>query len=392
MPKKCVPLYLKFNYYTMKKVNLSIVILTVLMAFSSCQKKSSENQILEFRFASHDVVAIIDEGRRSIKATFPYGTDVTALTPIIVVSNQATVFPESGMTMDFTNPVTYTVTAEDGSQSVYIAVVTKEKNSEKRILAFRFASLSVDADINEDTKEIEATVPYGTDVTTLVPTIIISEDASIEPSSDLVADFSQPVTYTVTAEDGSQVTYVVTVIVEEPENPFLGVWGVEKIEYYTTDYAGNPIAASMITYLYEPYSTDNGIQMYFREDDSGEIRDSAIEELWLDWNEETESYETHIICPDTVLVKPFTYIYDESGNAMYITLTNDGDVNEHTLKISDLSNEVFVYEDVYGHNDYGQSYVEKAYLRRVNIAATKSTGKSLLPHPHKMHGSILGDR
>ena len=219
MPKKCVPLYLKFNYYTMKKVNLSIVILTVLMAFSSCQKKSSENQILEFRFASRDVVAIIDEGRRSIKATFPYGTDVTALTPIIVVSNQATVFPESGMTMDFTNPVTYTVTAEDGSQSVYIAVVTKEKNSEKRILAFRFASLSVDADINEDTKEIEATVPYGTDVTTLVPTIIISEDASIEPSSDLVADFSQPVTYTVTAEDGSQVTYVVTVIVDDDGMP-----------------------------------------------------------------------------------------------------------------------------------------------------------------------------
>ena len=28
---------------------------------------------------------------------------------------------------------------------------------------------------------------------------------------------------------------------------FVGTWGVEKIEYYNIDYAGNPIAASMET-------------------------------------------------------------------------------------------------------------------------------------------------
>ena len=27
-------------------------------------------------------------------------------------------------------------------------------------------------------------------------------------------------------------------------NAFVGTWGVEKIEYYNIDYAGNPIAAS----------------------------------------------------------------------------------------------------------------------------------------------------
>lgn len=322
----------------------------------------------------------------------PYGTDLTNLTPIITISDKATISPISGEPVDFTNPVTYTVTAEDGSQAVYLAVVTKEKNSEKRILAFRFASLNIDAVINEDTKEIEATVPYGTDVTTLVPTILISDDARVVPSSDYVTDFSQPVTYTVFAENGSQVEYVVTVIVEQPENLFLGVWGVEKIEYYNTDYAGNPIAGSMIAYTYEPNSIDNGIQMYFREDNSGEMRDSAIDELWLDWNEETESYETHIVCPDTVLVKPFTYTYDESENVLYLTLTNDGDVQSYTLKISDLSNELFIYENVYGHDDYGNGFVEKAYLRRVNIAAMKSTGRIMLPHPHKKQGSLLGDR
>lgn len=375
----------------MKKVINSIAFLAILMVLASCQKKSSEKEILSFRFTNPDVAAgIRSEGR--IEAEMPYGTDLTNLTPIITISDKATISPISGEPVDFTNPVTYTVTAEDGSQAVYLAVVTKEKNSEKRILAFRFASLNIDAVINEDTKEIEATVPYGTDVTTLVPTILISDDARVVPSSDYVTDFSQPVTYTVFAENGSQVEYVVTVIVEQPENLFLGVWGVEKIEYYNTDYAGNPIAGSMIAYTYEPNSIDNGIQMYFREDNSGEMRDSAIDELWLDWNEETESYETHIVCPDTVLVKPFTYTYDESENVLYLTLTNDGNVQSYTLKISDLSNELFVYENVYGHDDYGNGFVEKAYLRHVNIAAMKSTGRIMLPHPHKKQGSLLGDR
>ena len=375
----------------MKKVINSIAFLAILMVLASCQKKSSEKEILSFRFTNPDVAADIrSEGR--IEAEMPYGTDLTNLTPIITISDKATISPISGEPVDFTNPVTYTVTAEDGSQAVYLAVVTKDKNSEKRILAFRFASLNIDAVINEDTKEIEATVHYGTDVTTLVPTILISDDARVVPSSDYVTDFSQPVTYTVFAENGSQVEYVVTVIVEQPENLFLGVWGVEKIEYYNTDYAGNPIAGSMIAYTYEPNSIDNGIQMYFREDNSGEMRDSAIDELWLDWNEETESYETHIVCPDTVLVKPFTYTYDESENVLYLTLTNDGDVQSYTLKISDLSNELFIYENVYGHDDYGNGFVEKAYLRRVNIAAMKSTGRIMLPHPHKKQGSLLGDR
>ena len=365
----------------MKKAINSIVILAILMVLSSCQKKSSEKEILSFQFANPDVTAdICSDGR--IEAEMPYGTDLTNLTPIITISDKATISPLSGEPMDFTNPVTYTVTAEDGSQSVYLAVVTNEKNSEKRILAFRFVSLNIDAVINEDTKEIEATVPYGTDVTVLVPTIIVSDDASVVPCSDYVTDFSQPVTYTVTAEDGSQAEYVVTVIVEQPENLIIGVWGVEKIEYYNTDYAGNPIAASMSTFLFEPYSTDNGIQMYFREDNSGEMRDSSIEELWLDWNEETESYETHIVCPDTVLVSSYAYVLDEESSALFLNM-DDG--RAFRLQIKEISDDVFVYE-----NEYYQNCIEKAYLKRVSNTPSKPVGRKAVDNLHFRTGSLMG--
>ena len=42
---------------------------------------------------------------------------------------------------------------------------------------------------------------------------------------------------------------------------FIGTWGVEKIEYYNIDYAGNPIAASLETFTFDPNDTNNGIQL-----------------------------------------------------------------------------------------------------------------------------------
>lgn len=56
-------------------------------------------------------------------------------------------------------------------------------------------------------------VPYGTAVTELAPTITKSELSTISPTT--AQDFSSPVTYTVTAQDGKMThTYVVTVVVE----------------------------------------------------------------------------------------------------------------------------------------------------------------------------------
>lgn len=56
--------------------------------------------------------------------SLPTGTDVTALQPTIVVSDLATVSPASGEEQDFTDPVTYTVTAEDETTQEYVVTVT----------------------------------------------------------------------------------------------------------------------------------------------------------------------------------------------------------------------------------------------------------------------------
>ena len=89
------------------------------------------------------------------------------------------------------------------------------KSSEKAISGFSFASLSpaVTATISGNT--ISTTLPLGTDVTKLVPTITLSTKATVSPASGTAQNFSKDVTYTVTAEDGSTQIYTAKVPVND---------------------------------------------------------------------------------------------------------------------------------------------------------------------------------
>ena len=362
-----------------KTTKLLCMALAMLMLMVSCTKESDEKEILSFRFVSLNVEAFAESDGKTLVAVVPSGTDVTSLVPVILISEKATINPGSGVPMDFTNPVSYVVTAEDGSQAEYSVVVIVKAESGKKILSFRFEDIDIEADIDEDLKTVEATMPLGTDVTALVPVITVSEKATIDPASGVSTDFTNPVTYTVTAEDGSQALYTATVTVEEPiinDQPFVGIWGVEKIEYYNIDYAGNPILESMTTYEFDPNDYDNGIQLVYREDRTGEMLDSSIDTIWM-------SDGTFICCPDTTVVTTFTYSYNANDSVLYMNMDYG---YTYALDIKELTPEVFVYE-----NEYYTNFVEKAYLKRISYMPSKSTGKKSQYKPRKQ-GSLLGKR
>lgn len=69
-----------------------------------------------------------------------------------------------------------------------------------------------------DGSNLDVVMPTGTDVKSLTPTFTIHEKAAAQPASGTAQDFSEPVTYTVTAESGEKQTYTVTVYVA-PETP-----------------------------------------------------------------------------------------------------------------------------------------------------------------------------
>ncbi len=92
----------------------------------------------------------------------------------------------------------------------------EQKSSGKQLISFRFTGIEkngirvdITAEIDEANKAITAGMPSGTDISTLEPEVEISDKATYEPSGP--QDFSQPINYTVTAEDGSSRTYRVTI-------------------------------------------------------------------------------------------------------------------------------------------------------------------------------------
>ena len=166
---------------------------------------------------------------------------------------------------------------------------------------------------------------------------------------------------------------------------FVGTWGVEKIEYYNIDYAGNMIAGSMETHTFDPNDTVNGIHLIFREDRTGEMRDSALDTIGIGWDEETQTYDHYIIAPDTVVKTKFTYTYDQTDQLLYMNMDYDTLIYTFRLKINDMDKNSFIYE-----NEYDVDYVEKAYLKRYSKTPLKSS-RQTTTHPHK-HGSMLGNR
>lgn len=117
----------------MKKKNLSKWIIALILSmtvfgFASCEKddpKSNISGIISFGFADavvSDYTFSIDQTNRTItnNDVLPYGTDVTALKAVFEPAEFATVTIDgveqvSGVTVnDFSEPITYTVTAEDG--------------------------------------------------------------------------------------------------------------------------------------------------------------------------------------------------------------------------------------------------------------------------------------
>ncbi|HBB12978.1 MAG TPA: hypothetical protein DCZ76_01725 [Treponema sp.] len=73
----------------------------------------------------------------TVTVTYPFNSlteeNLKTLKPTILVSEGARISPASGVAQDFTNPVDYTVTAQDGSTKVWTVSVTERSASERSI-------------------------------------------------------------------------------------------------------------------------------------------------------------------------------------------------------------------------------------------------------------------
>ncbi|MFB9754113.1 cadherin-like beta sandwich domain-containing protein [Paenibacillus hodogayensis] len=201
--------------YTVTAQNGATQVWTVTVIEASAPLSGAKD-IVSFALASQTGAATIQAATHTVMIAVAQGTNLSSLAPTVTVSTYATVSPASGATVDFSNgPVSYTVTAPNGDTQVWTVTVSEAPaplSGAKDIVSFVLAAQTSAATIQSATNTVTIEVTHGTNLSSLAPTVTVSTYATVSPASGTTVDFSNgPVRYTVTAQNGTQQTYLVAV-------------------------------------------------------------------------------------------------------------------------------------------------------------------------------------
>ncbi|MSU00717.1 InlB B-repeat-containing protein [Tissierella pigra] len=114
---------------------------------------------------------------------------------------------------DFNTPI-------DGNITLYAKWEKEPTNELPRIL--KFSLLGYEASIDDRNERITINIPYNMDLSNLVPSITITEGATISPSKDSAVNFNRTVYYTVYGSGNTQRTY--RVIINIPSDRDSSYW------------------------------------------------------------------------------------------------------------------------------------------------------------------------
>lgn len=162
---------------------------------------------------------------------------------------------------------------------------------------------------------------------------------------------------------------------------FVGSWGVERIEYYNIDYAGDPISNTIEVHEFAIGDPDDGIDLIFNSDKTGEVRRRDIDTFYVKISVNPVVYDT-IINPDSTAVTPFLYSYDDEASTVYMTTQDD--MHTFMLRISNFRDDSFTYI-----NEYNLNYVEKAWLKRLDNAKQPVKSATKPTYRPRRQGSLL---
>lgn len=242
---------------------------------------------------------IIDAKGRTVKVKVPVDfTGKSAMTvSTLKMSDGAKANIAQGDKVNFEAPKNLHITNGD----LYLDWTVRVKNDEARIVSF-IINKTYKASIDEATKTIVAKLPASVDITTIIPTIQLSEDATVSPKSGVVQNFSEPVKYTVTDNTATEVYTVIVEQITAPSAIFLGSKNAGKIE----ELCGEEREAC--TWMLQ--NIDNSMFVSWEELRNNTVNLSECELIWWHWQgQPTESlgdFEsaangTAIACLNTLL-------------------------------------------------------------------------------------------
>lgn len=171
------------------------------------------------RLSLDDYEGIVDLKSRSITVRVPEVYDEGCMTVSdLKISDGAECDIKIGDKLNLSAPKVMHVTNGD----VYLDWTIQVKHDEARITSFKINDTYTGI-IDQDAKTISVFVPKGVDLTSLVPTITYSENATISPLSGVATDFTNPVKYTVTNNSAQSVYTVTVTAIDKPQAVYVGL-------------------------------------------------------------------------------------------------------------------------------------------------------------------------
>ena len=204
---------------------LSFIICLLLAAvFTACNdshvsdmRLSGDCNIEALRLDNYD--GVINTKQQTILVRVPEKYNEKAMTVTsFTLSNGATINVAQGDKLNMTSPRTLRVT----NGNVFADWTLTVRHDEARILSFRINN-KYNGVIDENAKTISVAVPKDLDLKALIPTIALSDGATVSPASGMNCDFTNPVKFTVKNNTASAVYTVTVKAVGKPSALYIGL-------------------------------------------------------------------------------------------------------------------------------------------------------------------------
>jgi hypothetical protein len=143
----------------LRLMSLSVIAILGSQLYSCKDDEVAPGEAFIISFVAEGATGTINESAKTIALALPPGKDLTAIAPIILLSEGAKVSPESGKAQNFTNSVSYTVTDRSGTiTSTYTVSATSEAIKSVAFIGMAATNTTVawdavdgsDFDLNDD--------------------------------------------------------------------------------------------------------------------------------------------------------------------------------------------------------------------------------------------------
>ena len=259
----------------MKNIKYGAIVLSLIVLISSCARVDSEFRTKSTSNQLRTLMVTFADGTGGYKPdeAEPYPTNLTIEIPwyypdgsltqtsldslflTATLPNSAYMSPALGI-QNLTSAKVFTVTAQNGAQNKYTITAVRKRSSKTDIKSFKLNEANIDGVIINN----KVIIPYtAVDISHQTATVELAYYAKISPDPTVARDYTHPVAFTVTADDGT--TVVDTVRVGIPVKVAQGFASVKKLwsksagDLQFVDYQNISIAVSG-DYFVLPFSNE----------------------------------------------------------------------------------------------------------------------------------------